>query len=85
MIPIGAYEPRWFMSDQHVDPEEAIRIAKEVKSKKSVGMHWGTFMLTLEPVMEPKQLLEKLLKQEGLDDSMFITMKHGETVEFKFE
>ena len=85
MIPIGAYEPRWFMNDQHIDPEQAIRIAKEVKAKKSVGMHWGTFVLTLEPVMEPKHLLETGLKHEGLKESFFVTMKHGETVLYTVE
>ncbi|KAG2378948.1 hypothetical protein C9374_007586 [Naegleria lovaniensis] len=79
-IPIGAYHPRQFLKDQHVDPEEAITIAQEVGAKKSIGMHWGTFILTLEPVMEPKQLLEKGLIERKLPSDYFITMKHGETI-----
>ncbi|MEE6481377.1 hypothetical protein FKM82_012847 [Ascaphus truei] len=47
-IPIGAYEPRWFMKGQHVDPEEAVRIHADVRAKKSVGIHWGTFALANE-------------------------------------
>ncbi|KAF2981380.1 hypothetical protein EK904_002932 [Melospiza melodia maxima] len=47
-IPIGAYEPRWFMKYQHVDPEEAVRIHIDVQAKKSVAIHWGTFALANE-------------------------------------
>lgn len=49
-IPIGAYEPRWFMLPQHVSPEEAVRIHEDVKSKSSVGIHWGTFSLAHEVI-----------------------------------
>ena len=47
-IPIGAYEPRWFMGPQHVDPEQAVEIHMDVKSNQSVGIHWGTFALAYE-------------------------------------
>ncbi|XP_052576909.1 N-acyl-phosphatidylethanolamine-hydrolyzing phospholipase D isoform X1 [Peromyscus californicus insignis] len=47
-IPIGAYEPRWFMKYQHVDPEDAVRIHIDVQTKRSVAIHWGTFALTNE-------------------------------------
>ncbi|XP_041058855.1 N-acyl-phosphatidylethanolamine-hydrolyzing phospholipase D isoform X5 [Carcharodon carcharias] len=49
-IPIGAYEPRWFMKYNHVNPEEAVRIHIDVQAKKSVGIHWGTFALANEQV-----------------------------------
>ena len=42
MIPIGAYSPRWFMSPIHCSPEDAVRVHEDIKSKRSVGMHWGT-------------------------------------------
>lgn len=47
-IPIGAYEPRWFMRAQHVNPEEAVKIHQDVKSKFTVAIHWGTFALANE-------------------------------------
>ena len=67
MIPIGAYDPRWFMSYQHVNPEEAVTIAKDIGADVSFGMHWGTFILTDEPIMEPKQRLERAAYAEGVD------------------
>jgi N-acyl-phosphatidylethanolamine-hydrolysing phospholipase D len=45
-IPIGAYSPRWFMSAVHCGPEDAVCVHLDVKSKKSIGMHWGTWILT---------------------------------------
>ena len=78
-IPIGAYEPRWFMKDSHCNVEEAIQIHKDVKSKKSIAMHWGTFQLTDEPMDEPVQLLNKLTKENNLSKK-FIALEHGETI-----
>lgn len=53
MLPIGAYAPRWFMRPVHVDPEEAVRAAQDVGARALVPMHWGTFRLSREPVLEP--------------------------------
>jgi len=78
-IPIGAYEPRWFMKYQHVNPDDAVQVAVDTQSKLSIGMHWGTFILTLEPIMQPKIDLEKSLKERNLDPNSFVVMAHGET------
>ena len=80
LIPIGAYAPEWFMSDNHVNPKDALQIAIDLDAKKSIGMHWGTFLLTDEEVMEPPQLLEAALTEESLPSEYFITLKPGDFV-----
>lgn len=47
-IPIGAYKPRWMMRAQHVDPEESVKIHRDIRAQRSVGIHWGTFALANE-------------------------------------
>jgi N-acyl-phosphatidylethanolamine-hydrolysing phospholipase D len=79
IIPIGAYYPRWFMRQQHVDPAQAVQIALDTGSKKAIGCHWGTFTLTDEPIMEPPQLLREELIKRKLNEQFFTVMKHGET------
>jgi len=73
---VGAYCPRYFMAPQHIDPAEAIKIHKDIKSNLSIGIHWGTFpMGSTEPYMEPKELIHKL--QEESTEKTFITVDHG--------
>lgn len=79
MIPIGAYEPRWFMKKNHVNPDEAVQIHKDLHAKKSVAMHWGTFRLSDEPLYAPADDLKKSLEKNKLSPEEFILMKHGET------
>jgi N-acyl-phosphatidylethanolamine-hydrolysing phospholipase D len=79
MIPIGAYEPSWFMKDQHVDPADAVRIHFDLAAKRSVGVHWGTFNLTDESLDQPPQDLAKARAAQGLQDDDFFLMKVGET------
>jgi len=79
-IPIGAYNPRWFMKSNHVNPEEAVQIHKDVGSRKSVAIHWGTFVLTDEPLDEPPLRLEKELLKQGIPAAEFLVLKHGETI-----
>lgn len=76
-IPIGAYEPRYITEFQHVDPADAVNIHNDVKSKHSIGIHWGTFELTNEFYAEPPQKVEKEIKRLGL--SPFISLCHGQT------
>jgi L-ascorbate metabolism protein UlaG (beta-lactamase superfamily) len=80
-IPIGAYDPRWFMRDSHVNPEEAVQIALDLKTAHSFGMHWGTFTLTDEPVLEPPVRLEKALIDQNLEPDFFRTPKPGEILQ----
>ncbi len=76
-IPIGAYEPRWFMKDAHANPADAVQIHQDVRSDKSIGIHWGTFVLTSEEVTQPPIALKAALKEAGLPDNVFITLPLG--------
>ena len=78
-IPIGAYKPRWFMKDVHCDPAEAVMIHKDLRSKKSVGIHWGTYPLAEEDPIEPAMELARARESQDVSTSDFFTMKHGET------
>ncbi|CAF0775449.1 unnamed protein product [Adineta steineri] len=75
-IPIGAYEPRWMMEAQHVSPDEAVQIHMDVQSKQSIGVHWGTFALANEYFMEPPFKLSQAVKNNLLNSSSFIVLKH---------
>lgn len=77
-IPIGAYCPRWFMKPQHVDPEEAVQVHEDLGAKTSIGIHWGTFKMSVEPYMEPKEKLAEAVKKKGLSADAFYTLYHGE-------
>jgi L-ascorbate metabolism protein UlaG (beta-lactamase superfamily) len=79
-IPIGAYKPRWFMKNHHMNPEEAVKVHKDIGSRKSIAIHWGTFMLTDEPLDEPPQLLKKALKEHNIPDNSFVVLRHGGTI-----
>ena len=65
LLPIGAYEHRWFMKSQHTDPAQAIQIAIDCGAQHLLGVHWGTFQLTDEPWDEPAQLLEKSMRERS--------------------
>jgi len=77
-IPVGCYEPRWFMKEQHVNPAEAVQIHIDVCSKLSLGIHWGTFALTDEPLGQPQEDLRKALKQANISEEEFVLFKQGE-------
>jgi N-acyl-phosphatidylethanolamine-hydrolysing phospholipase D len=79
IIPIGAYEPRWFMQIQHVNPDEAVRIHQEVGARHSIGVHWGTFALTDEALDQPPRDLAQARKQHGLAEDDFTVLAIGET------
>ena len=72
-IPIGAYDPEWFMAESHVNPEDAVQIMLDLEAEKAFGMHWATFTLTDEDTIEPKLRLEKqIMKYKDLDFSSVV-------------
>ena len=80
-IPIGAYDPRWFMKDAHMSPKEAVQTFIDLKAEKAIGMHWGTFILTDEEMDEPPVRLAEALKEKGIEMSDFSVMGHGEIIQ----
>jgi L-ascorbate metabolism protein UlaG (beta-lactamase superfamily) len=71
LIPIGAYAPRWFMSAQHTDPNEAVQILEDLEAARAVGIHWGVFQLTDERRDEPPALLREALERRGIAKNLF--------------
>jgi N-acyl-phosphatidylethanolamine-hydrolysing phospholipase D len=79
LLPIGAYEPRWFMQSQHVNVEEALKIHADLGAKASLGVHWGTFELTDEALDEPPRQLRQQRSELGLPAHEFFTLAVGQT------
>ncbi|MFQ6147540.1 MBL fold metallo-hydrolase [Streptomyces seoulensis] len=66
LLPIGAYDPRWWLSDVHCDPEEAVQAARDLGARRMAPMHWGTFVLSAEPVLEPLTRVRVAWEKAGL-------------------
>jgi L-ascorbate metabolism protein UlaG (beta-lactamase superfamily) len=79
LMPIGAYEPRWFMRPVHMNPDEAVRAHTDVRARVSVGMHFGTFQLTDEEIDEPLRALERARVEHGVEAKVFGVLDFGET------
>ncbi len=79
LLPIGGYEPRWFMRAQHVSPDEALQAHHDLGAKRSIGMHWGTFALTDESLDQAPRDLALARPARGVDGDAFSVMKIGET------
>jgi L-ascorbate metabolism protein UlaG (beta-lactamase superfamily) len=80
MLPIGAYEPRWFMKGQHMDPDEALAAFDLLGAQTLCAMHWGTFKLTDEPLGEPPERLRALWATRGLEPERLKIFDVGETM-----
>ncbi len=78
LLPIGAYEPRWFMRYQHVNPEEAWQAFLDLGARTMIPMHWGCFDLTDEPVDLAPKVLAETLEREGGDRQRVRTLAVGE-------
>ncbi|MDI3407049.1 MBL fold metallo-hydrolase [Streptomyces cavernicola] len=65
LLPIGAYDPRWWLSDVHCDPEEAVRAVTDLGATRLAPMHWATFLLSAEPVLEPLKRVRRAWAKAG--------------------
>jgi len=80
LLPIGAYEPRWFMHAVHMNPAEAVRAHVELQAARSLGMHFGTFQLTAEAIDEPLRALADARRDRGVPEASFRAPEFGETI-----
>ena len=81
ILPIGAYEPRWFMRDQHMNPEDAVKALTDCGAEAALGHHHGTFQLTDEPIDAPAKALIEALDAARISRERFIAVKPGQVVE----
>jgi len=81
LLPIGAYEPRWFMRHQHMDPEEAVQAFRLLGAEHALGIHFGTFQLTDEGIDAPVEALAEALAREGIPPKRFRALGIGEAWE----
>jgi N-acyl-phosphatidylethanolamine-hydrolysing phospholipase D len=85
ILPIGAYEPRWFMGSVHMNPEDCMKAVSELNASQPAqevtlaAAHWGTFKLTDEPMDEPPERMRSAWRAGSLDASRLWIMRHGET------
>jgi L-ascorbate metabolism protein UlaG (beta-lactamase superfamily) len=78
LLPIGTYEPRWFMRPVHMSPVESVQAHIDLGSRQSMGIHFGTFNLSDEGLYDPPKLLREALKRNGLEETAFWVMEPGE-------
>jgi L-ascorbate metabolism protein UlaG (beta-lactamase superfamily) len=80
LLPIGAYEPRWFMKDVHMNPAEAVRAHRDLGSVQSIAMHFGTFQLTTKGIDEPLRALDEACRSTGVAPAHFRALAFGESL-----
>ena len=80
LIPIGAYDPRFVMSPVHANPFDSVNMFVDTRCKRALGMHWGTWVLTEEDVLEPPAMLREALRKKGIPESgVFDVCEIGES------
>jgi L-ascorbate metabolism protein UlaG (beta-lactamase superfamily) len=78
LLPIGAYEPRWFMREQHMNPDDAVQALALCGAREAIAHHWGTFQLTNEAIDAPLQHLAEALERHRVDATRFRVLRPGE-------
>lgn len=81
LIPVGAYEPRWFMREQHIDPAEAVQVLRDLGARRALGIHWGTFVMADEPLDAPIAALDAARRSQDVAAADFRLLAHGQTWE----
>jgi L-ascorbate metabolism protein UlaG (beta-lactamase superfamily) len=81
ILPIGAYEPRWFMQDQHMNPSDAVKALTDCGAERALAHHHGTFQLTDEAIDAPVKELHIALDQANIPHERFVALKPGEVFE----
>jgi L-ascorbate metabolism protein UlaG (beta-lactamase superfamily) len=81
LLPIGAYEPRWFMADQHMNPAEAVQAFIDCGAKRALGHHYGTFQLTDEAIDAPLVALAEALQTTNIPAERFAALRPGQYLE----
>ncbi|KAJ2664383.1 hypothetical protein IWW48_000901 [Coemansia sp. RSA 1200] len=79
ILPIGSYAPRWYMQHQHIDPDDAVRIHRDLRAQRSIGVHWGTFMMSDEHYLAPPRDLAAAAARSGLAGDEFVAPQLGRT------
>jgi L-ascorbate metabolism protein UlaG (beta-lactamase superfamily) len=79
LLPIGAYEPRWFMKDIHMNPAEAVQAHVDLGTTQSLAMHYGTFQLTPEGIDDPLRALDEARRSNQISESQFRALQFGES------
>jgi L-ascorbate metabolism protein UlaG (beta-lactamase superfamily) len=79
LLPIGAYEPRWFMAAQHMNPDDAVQAFGLLGARQALGFHWGTFQLTDEGPDRPARDLEAALAKRRVPARRFLAMRPGQS------
>ena len=80
LLPIGAYEPRWFMQSVHMNPAEAVQAHLDLGATRSIAMHFGTFQLTAEGIDETARALEEACRTRNVPASAFQVLGFGESM-----
>ena len=84
-LPLGAWAPRWFMGPQHMAPDESVQAFIDLEARHFIGMHWGTFDLSDEPIDEGVRELSRVVADRGLSMERFHVVPHGATFSLNAE